>query len=96
MKKIRIICLAFFIVLLLSSCHPRHVSDIKLAMAKEEVISLWGPTDLITYKTVNGTVIETWEYHFATSGSVCWVTFIQDRVAAPQQCRRPPAEQWYY
>src|SRR4030042_1842335 len=98
MERKRIICLVLFVVLILvlSSCHPRHVSDIKLAMTKEEVISLWGPTDLITYKTVNGTTLETWEYHFATSDSVCWITFIQDRVAATPQYRRSPAGGWYY
>lgn len=91
----RIICLVFLAALLLSACTPRHISDIKIAMTKEDVISLWGPTNLISFKTVNGTVIETWEYHFATTDSVCWVTFIQDRVAAPQQCRRPAAERYY-
>jgi hypothetical protein len=99
MEKIRIICRVLFVVLVLSvlsSCSTRHVSDIKIAMTKEEVISLWGPTDLITFKNVNGITYETWEYHFATSGSVCWITFVQDRVAAPHQCSRPPSVQWYY
>jgi hypothetical protein len=98
MERKRITCLVLFVVLILvlSSCHPRHVSDIKLAMTKEEVISLWGPTDLITYKTVNGTTLETWEYHFANSASVCWITFIQDRVAATPQYRRSPAGRGYY
>ena len=98
MERKRMICAVLFVVLIvvLSSCHPRHVSDIKHAMTKEEVISLWGPTNLITYKTVNGTTLETWEYHFATSGSVCWITFIQDRIAATPQCRNLPAGEGYY
>jgi|APFre7841882590_1041340.scaffolds.fasta_scaffold21887_3 hypothetical protein len=98
MERKRIICLFLFIVLILvfSACRPRYVSDIKPAMTKEEVVSLWGRTNLITYKTVNGTTLETWEYYFATSGSVCWMTFIQDRVAAIPQCDRPPVGGWYY
>ena len=96
MKRMMSIILFVNLILVLSSCHPRHVSDIKLAMTKEEVISLWGPTDLITYKTVNGTTHETWEYHFANSGSVCWITFIQDRTAENPKCRRFPAGGWYY
>jgi hypothetical protein len=32
-----------------SSCHPRHVSDIKPNMTKEEVASLWGRTPLLTH-----------------------------------------------
>jgi len=98
MESKRIICLVLIavLILVLSSCHPRHVSDIKLAMTKEEIISLWGPTDLITYKTVKGTTLETWEYHFANSDSICWITFIQDRVAATPQCRRSPVGGWYY
>jgi hypothetical protein len=96
MKRKRIICLLLFIFLILvfSACHPRHVSDIKPAMTKEEVISLWGRTNLITYKTTNGTTHETWEYHFATSGSICEITFIQDRVTTTQ-CR-PLSEGRYY
>ena len=98
MERKRIICLFLFAILILvfSSCHPRHVSDIKLAMTKEEVVSLWGRTDLITYKTTNGTTLETWEYHFANSGSICRITFIQDRVAANPQCHRSPVEERYY
>jgi len=98
MEKGKVICLFLFVVLILifSSCHPRHVSDIKLAMTKEEVVSLWGRTNLITYKTVNGTTLETWEYHFAGSGSICRITFIQDRVTANPQCDRPPVGGWYY
>ncbi len=46
MQRKRVICLFLFIVLILvfSACHPRHVSDIKPAMTKEEVVSLWGRT----------------------------------------------------
>jgi hypothetical protein len=98
MERKRIVCLFLFAVLILvfSACHPRHVSDIKLAMTKEEVVTLWGPTDLITYKTVNGTTLETWEYHFAGSGSICRITFLQDRVTANPQCDRSPVGRWYY
>ena len=98
MERKRIICLFLFVVLILifSSCHPRHVSDIKFAMTKEEVVSLWGETDLITHKTTNGTTLETWEYHFAGSSSICRITFVDDRVAGNPQCVRPPAERGYY
>jgi hypothetical protein len=63
-------------------------------MTKEDVISLWGKTDLITYKTVNGKTAEIWEYHFGTTDSVCWITFIQDKVASTQ-CRRPRPYYYY-
>ena len=88
MERKWVICLFLFVFLMLviSSCHSRQFSDVRLAMTKEQVISLWGPTDLITYKTVNGTTLETWEYHFAGSDSICHITFIQDRVAANPQC----------
>jgi hypothetical protein len=88
MEKKRILCLFLFAVLILvsSSCHPRHVSDIKPNMTKEEVVSLWGKTDLISFRTVNGKAAETWEYHFSNTDSICWVTFSQDRVVATQ-CR---------
>ena len=90
MGKKRGICLFLFVVLMLviSSCHPRQYSDIKLAMTKEEVTYLWGPTYLITYKPINGTTLETWEYHFTNTDSICWISFIQDRVAATPQCHR--------
>ncbi len=55
-------------------------------MTKEEVVSLWGRTPLITDRTVNGRPTETWEYHFSNSNSICWVTFSQDSVVATQ-CR---------
>jgi len=86
MERKKIICLFLFVVLVLvfSSCHPRHVSDIKPNMTKEEVLSLWGKTPLITTKIVDGKTIETWEYHFLTSNSACSVTFSQDRVMSTQ------------
>jgi hypothetical protein len=95
MERKGIICLFLFVILILafSSCHRRHVSDIKPAMTKEQVVSLWGRTDLITYKTTNGITLETWEYHFASSGSICQITFIQDRVTTTE-CR--PSERRYY
>ncbi len=86
----------FFValILILSSCHPRHTSDIRPNMTKEEVVSLWGGTSLITYKTVNGKTYETWEYHFATTDSNCWVTFFQNRVVSTE-CRRQPRPYYY-
>lgn len=88
MGRKKILCLFLFAVLIFvfSSCHPRHVSDIKPNMTKEEVVSLWGKTDHITYRTVNGKTLETWEYHFLNTNSDCWVTFSQDRVVSTQ-CR---------
>ena len=98
MQRKRVICLFLFIVLILvfSACHPRHVSDIKLSMTKEEVVSLWGRTALITYKATDGTTLETWEYHFGSSGSICRITFNQDRVTDNPQCDRSPGGRWYY
>src|SRR5512139_3913759 len=98
MERKKIICLFLFVglILVFSSCHPRHISDIKPAMTKENVASLWGRTDLISYKTTNGTTLETCEYHFAGSGSTCRITFIQDRVAGNPQCVRPPVRGSYY
>ena len=95
MKKKRICTLLFFAVLtlVLSSCHTRHVSDIRPNMTKEDAVSLWGSTDLITFKTVNGKTVETWEYHFAASNSVCWITFIENRVTNTGCKQRP---QYYY
>jgi len=92
-ESITFLCLFVVLILISSSCHPRRVSDIKPAMTKEEVVSLWGRTNLITYKTTNGTTLETWEYHFAGSGSICQITFTQDRVATTE-CR--PSERRYY
>jgi hypothetical protein len=96
MEKKRIMYLFLFVALIFvfSSCHPRHVSDIKPNMTKEEVVSLWGKTDLITHKPVNGKTIETWEYHFSNTNSICFVTFSQDRVVATE-CRRPPQVGYY-
>jgi hypothetical protein len=95
MERKTIICLFLFVVLavVFSSCHPRHVSDIRPNMTKEEVVSLWGKTDLITHRPVNGKTIETWEYHFLNSDSMCWVSFSQDRVVTTQ-CR--PLRRGYY
>jgi hypothetical protein len=98
MERKRIICLFLFavLILVLSSCNPRHVSDIKTNMTKEEVVSSWGKTDLITYKTVNGKTAETWQYHFSNTNSICSVTFIQDRVVTTQCRRQPHPEPYYY
>jgi hypothetical protein len=97
MEDKRIICLFLFVffILVFSSCHPRHVSDIRPNMTKEDVISLWGKTSLITYKTVNGKTLEIWEYHFLHSDSDCWVTFSQNRVVSTE-CRRLPRVEYYY
>ena len=99
MERKRILCLFFFValVLVISSCHPRHVSDIKPNMTKEGVVSLWGKTDLITDRTVNGKAVEIWEYHFSNSDSICWITFSQDRVVTTQ-CRplRRGGDGYYY
>ena len=81
------------LVFIFSSCHPRHVSDVKANMTKEEVVSLWGKTDLITHKTVDGKTLETWEYHFSNTDSLCFITFSDDRVVATQ-CR--PVRHVYY
>lgn len=91
-KRIHYVFLFLALMLVLSSCHPRNPSDIKPNMTKAEVVSLWGDTPLITYKTVKGKTYETWEYHFATTNSVCWVTFLQDRVVSTQ-CR--PLRRYY-
>ena len=98
MGRKRIVFLFLFVVLILifSSCHPRHVSDIKPNMTKEEVVSLWGKTGRITYRTVNGRTAETWEYHFLNSGSICCVTFSQDRVVATQCRPLRGGRYWYY
>jgi len=85
-KRTLYLSLPVVLILVLTSCHPRHVSDIKPNMTKEEVASLWGRTNLISFRTVNGKAVETWTYHFSYSDSICWVTFSQDRVVATQ-CR---------
>ena len=93
-KKIIYLFLLVSFILVFSSCHPRHASDIKRNMTKEEVTSLWGATPLITYKTINGKAYETWEYHFAMTDSICWITFLQDRVVSTE-CRRQPHAYYY-
>jgi len=89
MEKKRVICLFLFVffTLVFSSCHSRNISDIKPAMTKEKVISLWGPTELISEKNVNGLgPLEVWDYHFESSDTICSVIFVQDRVARTE-CR---------
>jgi len=98
MKRKKIILLFLFAVFIFtfSSCHPRHVSDLKLNMTKEEVVSLWGKTDLITVRTVRGKPSEIWEYHFFNTDSICKVTFIQDRVVSTKCYRQPYRRPYYY
>ena len=89
MKKKKIIYLFLFVVLILvlSSCHSRSITDIKPAMTKEQVISLWGSTNLISHKNVEGLGdMEIWEYHFESSDTICSVIFVQNRVARTE-CR---------
>jgi hypothetical protein len=89
MEKKKIVCLFLFVLLILvfSSCSSRQITDIKPAMTKEKVISLWGPTNLITYKNAEGLgTLEIWDYHFAASNSICSVIFVQDRVVRTE-CR---------
>jgi hypothetical protein len=88
MENKKIICLLLLVALMLvsSSCHPRNISDIKPAMTKEKVISLWGPTNLITHKNADGFTLEIWEYHFASSDTICSIIFVQDRVVRTE-CR---------
>jgi len=97
MERKRAIYLFFPVVLILvlTSCHPRHVWDIKPNMTKEEVASLWGRTPWVTARTVNGKAVETWEYHFSYTDSICWVTFSQDRVVSTQ-CRPLRAGRYRY
>jgi hypothetical protein len=94
-KRIIYLFLLVVLILIFSSCHPRHVSDIRPNMTKEEVVSLWGKTDLITHRTAEGKTIETWEYHFFNTDSICWVTFSQDRVVSTE-CRSAPRAAYYY
>ncbi len=77
MQRKRIFCLFLFIILTLVffSCHPRHVSDIKAGMTKEEVVSLWGKGGVVSYKIINGRNIESWEYYLSKSNSNCRVDF---------------------
>jgi len=97
MGRKKILCLFLFAILIFvfSSCRPRHVSDIKPNMTKEEVVSLWGNTGLITYRTVDGKTLETWEYHFLNSNSTCRVSFSQERVVATQ-CQPLRGYRYYY
>ncbi len=76
----------FLFVVLISSCHSRKISDIKPAMTKEEVISAWGSTNLITFRNADPMTLEIWEYHFASSRSICQVIFVRDRVTRTE-CR---------
>jgi hypothetical protein len=76
----KMIVWVFLLAVLISSCSTRQITDIKPAMTKNEVISAWGATNLVTFKQAEGMTLEIWEYHFATSASVCRVTFVQDRV----------------
>ena len=88
MEKKKIICLFLFVVLILvsSSCASRSISDIKPAMTKEKVISLWGETNRMYHKNADGFTFEVWEYHFAGSDTICSIIFVQDRVARTE-CR---------
>ncbi len=90
MKRFGYLFFLIVFILVFSSCHPRHASDIRPGMTKDDVVSVWGKTDLVTYNTVNGKTVETWEYHFATTNSICWITFEQDRVTNTR-CRQRPA-----
>ena len=96
MKRKRMVCLFLsgVLIIIFSSCHPRYASDIKPNMTKEEVVSLWGKTDLVTFKNVNERSLETWEYYFSSSDSICWVAFSEDRVVATQ-CR-PQRGGWFW
>jgi len=98
MEKKKMICLFLFVILIVvsSSCHPRRVSDIKPNMTKQEVESLWGGTPLITHRTVNGKAVETWEYHFSNTGSICLITFSEDRVMGTPRCRPQQPYGYYY
>jgi hypothetical protein len=89
MEKKKIVCLFLFVVLILafSSCSTRSMTDIKPAMTKEQVISLWGTTNLISHRNVEGLgTLEVWEYHFESSDTICSVIFVQNRVARTE-CR---------
>jgi hypothetical protein len=84
MEKKKVVCLFLFVVhvLAFSSRHSRSITNIKPAMTKKQVISLWGSTNLISHKNVEGLgAIEIWEYHFESSDTICSVIFVQNRVA---------------
>ncbi|HUL37093.1 MAG TPA: hypothetical protein VLW47_05380, partial [Thermodesulfobacteriota bacterium] len=95
-KRIHYVFLFIVLMLVFSSCHPRRVSDIKPNMTKQGVESLWGGTPLITHRTVNGKAVETWEYHFSNTGSICLITFSEDRVVGTPQCRPERPYGYYY
>ena len=89
MKNKKIVCLSLMVALVLvfASCHTRSISDVKPSMTKEQVISLWGTTNLITHRNVQGLGdMEIWDYHFASSDTICSVIFVQNRVARVE-CR---------
>jgi uncharacterized protein (DUF1330 family) len=75
-RQLIFILVLIWAALVLASCHPRHASDIRPGMTKEDVVRTWGAKYLIR----EGKPYETWEYHFATSESICIVTFHEDRV----------------
>jgi hypothetical protein len=84
MEKKKIVCLFLLVlvVLVFSSCHSRSMTDVKPAMTKEKVIALWGTTNLMSHKNVEGLGdVEIWKYHFASSDTICSVIFVQNRVA---------------
>ena len=85
-KKIVFLLLSAVVIFAFSSCHTRSITDIKPAMTKEKVISLWGETNRMYQKNADGFVFEVWEYHFASSDTICSVIFVQDRVARVE-CR---------
>jgi hypothetical protein len=88
MENRKIVCLFLFVflTLVLSSCQSHNISDIKPAMTKENVISLWGRTNFITYKNADGFTLEIWEYHFDSEDSICSIIFVKERVARTE-CR---------
>ncbi len=86
-EKIVSLFLLLLLILVFSACHSRSMTDIKPAMTKEKVISLWGPTNLISHKNVEGLgELEIWKYHFESSDTICSVIFVQNRVARTE-CR---------
>jgi len=86
-KKIVFLLLSAVLIFVFSSCQTRQITDIKPAMTKEKVISLWGSTNLISHKNVEGLGdLEIWEYHFEASDTICSVIFVQNRVARTE-CR---------
>ena len=88
MKNKKMFCLFLFVCLglVLSSCQSHNISDIKPAMTKEDVISLWGRTNFITYKNADGFSHEIWEYHFDSEDTICSIIFVKERVARTE-CR---------